>query len=75
MRQRWREWAVEKRWQSSEDGLADWRKFFGYVRKSDFLMGKIRPRPPRTVPFVADIDFLMSPGAHLKIFEGKYHEA
>lgn len=72
IRQRWREWATEKGWESQEDGLADWRKFFAYIRGSPFLMGKAKPQPGRP-PFVADIDFLMAASSHVKIFEGKYH--
>jgi len=75
MRQRWREWAVEKGWQTPAEGLVDWRKFFVYIRGSPFLMGRTKPQPPRTNQFIADIDFLMAPASHTKIFEGKYHEA
>lgn len=75
MRQRWREWAAEKHWDSQEEGLAEWRKFFDFVRKSDFLMGKKKPQPPRTLAFVADIDFLMDAKRHTAVFEGKYHES
>ncbi|MEO7387411.1 MAG: hypothetical protein ABIX37_10780 [Gammaproteobacteria bacterium] len=74
IRQRWREWAAEKHWSTAAQGLDDWRKFFVFVRRSSFLMGQVKPREAGRSPFVADLDFLMAPGSHVKIFEGKYHE-
>ncbi len=73
MRQRWREWAKEKGWQTSAEGMEDWRKFFVYIRGSPFLMGRAKAQPGKR-PFVMDFDFLMTASSHTKIFEGKYHE-
>lgn len=73
IRQRWRDAAATQHWESAQQGIAHWRELFDWVRKSDFLMGKKKPRPPRTVAFVADFDFLIEPASHVKILEGKYH--
>lgn len=54
------------------DGLAAWKAFFEVCADSDFLTGKSQPRPGKP-PFVADIDFLMSPSGFKKTLENKYH--
>lgn len=74
IRQRWREWAAEKRWNCCADGLDEWRNFFGYVRNSAFLMGKKTSREPDRKPFVATLEWLMKPANHVKVFEGHYHD-
>lgn len=55
-----------------EDGLAAWRRFFEICAESDFLTGRA-PGQPGKPPFVADIDFLMSPSGFAKCLENKYH--
>jgi len=55
-----------------EDGLAAWRRFFEICAESDFLTGRA-PAQPGKPPFVADIDFLMSPAGFTKCLENKYH--
>jgi hypothetical protein len=75
MRQRWREWAAEKHWQTQDEGVEEWRKFFVWVRRSAFLMGKTKSKDSNRAPWSADIDFLMAPKTHLATYEGKYHEA
>jgi len=80
-----REGAIKQRWReaakltckpfgysSREDGLASWRRFFEICAQSDFLTGKVRPRPGMS-PFIADIDFLFSPTGFAKTLENKYH--
>ena len=57
---------------SGPDGIAAWKAFFGVCAESDFLTGKCKPRPGQP-PFVADIDFLMSPSGFKKALENKYH--
>ena len=57
---------------SRADGVAAWRKFFAVCAESDFLTGKA-PSLPGKPPFVADIDFLMSPTGFAKCLENKYH--
>lgn len=53
-------------------GLEAWRQFFQVCADSDFLTGKGKPRPGQP-PFLADIDFLMSPEGFAKCLENKYH--
>lgn len=57
---------------SRVDGLAAWRAFFETCGESAFLTGKAEARPGKP-PFIADIDFLMSPAAFAKVLENKYH--
>jgi len=54
------------------EGLAAWRQFFTVCAESDFLTGKATPQPGKP-PFIADIDFLMSPAGFAKCLENKYH--
>jgi hypothetical protein len=53
-------------------GLEAWRTFFSVCAESDFLTGKAKAQPGKP-PFLADIDFLMSPEGFAKCFENKYH--
>lgn len=55
-----------------DDGLAAWRNFFEVCAESKFLTGRAQPEPGKP-PFVADIDFLMSPAGFAKCLENKYH--
>lgn len=55
-----------------EEGLTAWRRFFEVCAESDFLTGRASPQPGKP-PFVADIDFLMSPAGFAKCLENKYH--
>lgn len=54
------------------DGLVAWAKFFEICGQSDFLTGRTTGSNGRP-PFVADIDFLMSPAGFTKTLENKYH--
>jgi hypothetical protein len=72
MRARWREMAAIKGWRSQEEGLAYMRKFFGYVARSPFLMGQVKPRDGKR-PFVLELEWLVAPGNWAKVHEGKYH--
>jgi hypothetical protein len=53
-------------------GLVAWRKFFAMCAESKFLTG-LAPAPPGKPAFIADIDFLFSPGGFAKTLENKYH--
>lgn len=55
-----------------EGGIAAWRQFFEICAESDFLTGKAQAQPGKP-PFIADIDFLMSPSGFAKCLENKYH--
>lgn len=61
-----------RRWSESHkrQSLDWWREFFGYVRKSDFLMGKTTGRDGR--PFDCDLEWLIRPVNFAKVVEGKY---
>lgn len=59
-------------YKNREDGLAAWREFFEICADSDFLTGKAAAQAGKP-PFVADIDFLMSPSGFAKTLENKYH--
>jgi hypothetical protein len=54
--------------------LTWWRNFFGHVRESRFLSGMTSGSDGRP-PFIADFEWLIRPENHLKVREGKYHEA
>jgi hypothetical protein len=73
LRARWRETAVKKGWQDQDSGLEYFRKLFGYLRGSPFLMGKVKPREGRRL-FVAELEWLVKPESWAKVHEGKYHE-
>lgn len=76
IRARWKEAANLKckpfGYSSREDGLNAWRQFFEVCAESDFLTGRA-PAQPGKPPFLADIDFLMSPAGFAKCLENKYH--
>jgi hypothetical protein len=59
-------------YKTGSDGLAAWKAFFEVCAASDFLTGKAKALPGKP-PFVADIDFLMSPSGFKKCIENKYH--
>lgn len=61
-----------RRWSESHErqSVDWWRKYFGYVRKSDFLMGKTTGRDGR--PFDCDLEWLVRPQNFAKVIEGKY---
>lgn len=71
-RSRWREKAVSEKYATVEEGLAYWRRFFVWVSKSDFLMGRTDPKQGRK-PFLADLEWLLTASKFTKVLEGKYH--
>lgn len=74
---RWREAARNKigpfGYDNQTSGLEAWKKFFSVCNDSDFLTGKTSPGFGRTKPFIADLDFLMSPKGFKGCLENKYH--
>lgn len=72
LRARWRETATEKGWTDEAQGLSYFRKLFVYVGQSAFLTGKAKPRGDGR-PFVAELEWLVSPSNWAKVHEGKYH--
>lgn len=63
---------IQARWRSDLPTLDAWRNFFTEVGQSKFLTGRIPPKPPRTTPFVADIDWLINENNFVKVLEGKF---
>lgn len=74
IRARWAFWMQQGQYQTVEEGLAWWVRFFGWAGKSLFLTGATPPQAGRATPFIADIDFLMRPDKNVHVFEGRYHE-
>ena len=72
LKARWNEKRKEGKFTTEEEGVEYFRKFFQYVRKSDFLMGKVTNRDGKA--FQADIRWLVKAGNFDKVVEGKYHE-
>lgn len=72
LRARWNEKKKEGKFASQEEGIEYFRKFFRYVRKSAFLMGKVTGRNGRA--FQADIRWLLKASNFDKVLEGRYHE-
>jgi hypothetical protein len=66
---------LAKRWAENPErqSLGWWREFFGYVRKSPFLMGQTQGRDGR--PFDCDLEWLIRPTNFAKVVEGKYEGA
>ncbi|MDH4319928.1 MAG: hypothetical protein OEV73_00365 [Desulfobulbaceae bacterium] len=59
LRARWRE-------DQKRQSIDAWRKFFEFVKKSDFLMG-------RAGSFQANLEWLLRPSNFVKILERQYH--
>ena len=76
IRARWREAAKLSckpfGYDNRADGLKAWAAFFEVCADSDFLTGRAQPTVGKP-PFIADIDFLMSPSGFAKTLENKYH--
>lgn len=76
IRARWREAAVMTikpfGYLTQVQGLASWKRFFEVCAESQFLTGRAAGSPGKP-PFVADIDFLLSPSGFKKCLENKYH--
>lgn len=72
LKARWNEKKKEGKFTTEDEGVEYFRKFFQYVRKSDFLMGKVTNRDGKA--FQADIRWLVKAGNFDKVVEGKYHE-
>jgi len=76
IRQRWKQASKLNTkpfgYETQEDGLIAWGKFFRVCSESDFLTGKV-PGRNGGPPFLADLDFLFSPSGFVKTLENKYH--
>lgn len=75
-----REWtparsqALKTRWREKRNrqNLDWWSKFFEYVGKSDFLMGRASTGSRK--PFELSIDWLLKQENFVKVIEGRYHD-
>ncbi len=65
---------LQRRWteQPERQDLDWWRDYFGYVRKSRFLMGQTTGRGGRS--FDCDLEWLIRPTNMVKVLEGKYED-
>lgn len=59
-------------YETKEQGIEAWTKFFRICNQSPFLTGNVEPVNGRPI-FFADIDFLFSPSGFTKCLENKYH--
>jgi hypothetical protein len=62
---------IRARWQDELPDLDAWRECFGYVRASNFLMGKVDP-PDGRRRFLCTLDWITKQENLLKLYEGKY---
>lgn len=65
---------LKQRWldDPKHQDLDWWKKYFEYVKKSNFLTGKIDGRDGKPT-FVVDLEWLVRASSFAKIIEGKYH--
>lgn len=73
MRSRWLEAKKGGCFQTEAEGIDYFHQYFEHVSKSDFLMGRSKPRFGETVAWRANFDFLFKPDNFIKIIEGTYH--
>lgn len=66
---------LKARWTENRErqSIEWWQSFFGWVAESKFLTGRVPPAPPRTVPFLAGIEWLLTEGNFLKVIEGGFN--
>ena len=72
LKARWREMALQEKWETKEQGLEWFEKFFNWLRHSKFLMGKVQPQRGNR-PFECELEWILKPMNWTKIIEGKYH--
>mgnify|MGYP001509623638 CR=1 FL=1 len=72
LRARWREKLREGKFSDEESGVDYFRRFFGYVRSSEFLMGRRSGRDGRT--FRNSLAWMVKAKNFDGIVDGKYHD-
>lgn len=76
MRSRWREKSKPSGshlgYETLDEGLAFWRRYFQWCAQSDFLTGRSEGKDGKP-PFVADLEWLIRPTNFAKVIEGRYH--
>lgn len=67
---------LQSRWREKPErqDVEYWRRYFRFIRESEFLMGQTDSGPGKK-PFSADLEWLIRPTNFAKIVEGKYHDA
>lgn len=64
---------IAARWRAGDlPDLETWKKYFGSICKSNFLMGKTDPVNGHK-RFIADLEWITNESNFTKIWEGKYH--
>lgn len=71
LRARWNEKLFNSEKTSHSGQTEYWEGFFKFIRKSDFLMGKVEPKNGHRY-FQADLAWIVKKTNFLKIIEGKY---
>lgn len=63
---------LRARWNEDRErqSIAWWRGFFEYVRRCPFLLGQVTSG--HRDPFLADLEWLVSPKNFTKVLEGRY---
>lgn len=72
LRARWREKLREGKFSDEESGVDYFRRFFGYIRRSEFLMGRRSGRDGRT--FRNCLAWMVKAKNFDGIVDGKYHD-
>lgn len=72
LRARWRETAASEGWETEDQGIAYFRRLFGFIGRSAFLTGRAKASDGRP-PFVAELAWIVCPENWAKVHEGKYH--
>ncbi len=68
----WNRKASEEKWTSAEQGLEYFDAYFEFVARSPFLTGRVDGRNGKP-PFVANLEWLVTPSRFANVVEGKYH--
>lgn len=65
---------LQARWREKESrqNLDWWKRFFEFIKESDFLCGRA-PGTNGKKPFRADLEWIITQGNFVKIIERKYH--
>ena len=66
---------LQARWREkpSRQNLDWWKRFFEFIKESDFLCGRA-PGTNGKKPFRADLEWIITQGNFVKIVERKYHQ-
>jgi len=67
-----REGNIRQRWREDLQTIDQWRNYFVYISKSQFLTGKVASRDGRP-PFIANLEWVTKTANYTKILEGNYH--